>query len=343
MKVRIKDIAKAVGVSPATVSLVLNNRPGISEETREKILKKIEELGYNSGRTTSKAVRGLTKNIRFIVYKKHGKVVGETPFFSALIEGIEQEARDEGFNLLISYINEQSGDRQEIIQIIKETPVDGILLLATEMYSHDLLIFNNLTLPIVVLDSYLEDKNMDFVVIANAEAIYSATVYLIQKGHREIGYLDSSVWIKNFEERKEGYEKAILQSGLVFKKEFILSLEPTLDGAYKDMKEILGNGTELPTAFVAANDIIAFGAMKALKEAGIKIPDDISIIGLDDMPFCEICDPPITTLRVYKERMGKIAVKRLIERIMNNVEERVKIEVRTELIERKSVKDNMLY
>jgi LacI family transcriptional regulator len=343
MKIRIKDIAKAVGVSPATVSLVLNNKPGISEETREKILKKIEELGYSYNRSNSRILKSLSKNIRFIVYKKHGKVVGDTPFFSALIEGIEQEARDEGFNLLISYINEQSGDRQEIIQIIKETPVDGILLLATEMYPHDLLIFNSLTLPIVVLDSYLENKNMDFVVIANTEAIYSATVYLIQKGHREIGYLDSSVWIKNFDERREGYEKAIIQSGLTLKKRFILSLEPTLEGAYKEMKEILENGIELPTAFVAANDIIAFGAMKALKEAGIKIPDDISIIGLDDMPFCEISDPPITTLRVYKERMGKIAVKRLIERIMNNVEERIKIEVKTELIERKSVKDNMLF
>lgn len=341
MKIRIKDIAKAVGVSPSTVSLVLNNRPGISEETREKILKKIEELGYSTTRASSKVTKGLTKNIRFIVYKKHGKVVGETPFFSALIEGIEQEARDEGFNLLISYMNEQSENRQEIIQIIKESPVDGILLLATEMYPHDLLIFNNLTLPIVVLDSYLENKNMDFVVISNVEAIYNATSYLIQKGHKEIGYLDSSVWIKNFEERKEGYEKAIKQCGLALRKEYIFSLEPTLEGSYKDMQDILEKRPKLPTAFVAANDIIAFGAMKALKEAGIRIPDDISIIGLDDMPFCEICDPPITTLRVYKERMGKIAVKRLIERIIDNVEERVKIEVRTELIERKSVRDNL--
>jgi len=204
MHIKVKDIAKHLGISPATVSLALNNKKGVSEETRKKVLDAIKELGYSTGSFIKPALR-THRNIRFIIYKKHGKVVSDTPFFSALIEGIEQEARDEGFNLIISYLNEVENNQQEILNMIKEYPTDGVLVLATEMYQQDLIPFKEITIPLVILDRYFEHEMVDSVVISNKEATYEAVKYLHECGHKNIGYLDSSVWIKNFEERKQGF------------------------------------------------------------------------------------------------------------------------------------------
>lgn len=336
MAPRIKDIAKKLGVSPATVSLVLNNKPGVSERTRQRVLKMVKEMGYSTNLLSKPALKN-QKNIRFIIYKKHGMVVSDTPFFSELIEGIEQEARDGGFNLIISYINDHEQNQMEILRILKDNPPDGILLLATEMQREDLLPFKRLSLPLVVLDSNFSSEKIDTIIINNLEAAYEATQYLIANGHQEIGYLHSSVWINNFDERKAGFLKALSENDIKLNKKYIFSLESTLDGAYRDMQSALQPPPSLPTAFFADNDIIAIGALRALKDNGYRIPEDISLIGFDNMPFCEITDPSLSTVNVYKRRMGIIALKRLLERIEDDMVESIKIEINTELVERKSV------
>lgn len=336
MALKIKDIADMLNISPATVSLVLNNRPGISEETRQKVLKLVEQMGYNTNLLSKPALKH-NKNIRFIVYKKHGLVVSDTPFFSELMEGIDQEARNDGYNLIISYVNEAENNKMEVLRIIEENPMDGILLLATEMQREDLQPFIRLNQPMVLLDSYFPSEKLDTVVIGNSQGAYDAVKHLVLKGHREIGYLHSANRINNFDERESGFLKAVEEHGLKLNKRNILMLDSTLDGAYRDMSKLLRADIKLPTAFFADNDIIAFGAVKALKEKGVKLPDDISVIGFDDMPFCQIAEPPLTTMKVFKNRMGRLAVKRLIDRIEENFEETVKIEVMTDLVERRSV------
>lgn len=336
MVLRVKDIANSLNISPATVSLVLNNKPGISEETRQKVLRFIEQNGYNTNALSKPALKH-NKNIRFVVYKKHGLVVADTPFFSALMEGIDQEARNDGYNLIISYINETDNNKMEVLRILEENPADGILLLATEMQQEDLKSFFQLNQPMVLLDNHFPGEKLDTVVISNRQGVYEAVGHLFLKGHREIGYLHSVNRINNFDERESGFMEAIHDYGIKYSKRNTVILDSTLDGAYRDMSKLLQTDIKLPTAFFADNDIIAFGAVKALKERGFKLPDDISIIGFDDMPFCEMLEPSLTTLRVFKNRMGRLSVKRLIERIEENVEEFVNIEVMTELVERKSV------
>jgi DNA-binding LacI/PurR family transcriptional regulator len=337
MPLRIKDIADELGISSATVSLVLNNKPGISDETRQRILKFVEEKGYPTNLLSKPALKN-NRNIRFVIYKKHGKVVSETPFFSELMEGIDKEAREEGYNVLVSYINEIDNTQMDVLRILEESSPDGILLLATEMENSDVEPFRQLSLPMVLLDSNFEsERQVDIVIINNRQGTYEAVKHLADHGHTEIGYLHSSVWINNFEERKNGFMNALNSCDLKFNKHYLLELEPTMDGAYSDVLKYLVSNTVLPSAFFADNDIIAFGAIKAMREKGINIPLEISIIGFDDMPFCEMIEPSLTTLRVYKQRMGRIAVKRLIEKIENNPEEVIKIEVNTELVERKSV------
>lgn len=335
MKLKAKDIAKKLSISPSAVSFVLNNKPGVSEETRRKVLKVIEQMGYNTN-IFSKSALTHNRNIRFIIYKKHGLVVSDTPFFSALMEGIDREARSLGYNLIVTYIDENKDNLMKILHIIKVTSPDGIMLLATEMTKENLKPFEKLNIPLLLLDSYFESENLDTVIINNIKGAYKATCYLAELGHIDIGYLHSSVWINNFDQRMTGFKKAINDKGLKLNKNFIFCLESTIDGSYKNMFRILENKPQLPTALFVDNDIIAFGAIKAMKEFGIRIPQDVSVVGFDDMPFCEMIDPPLTTVMVYKQRMGMIALKRLVERIDEAPAETIKIEVNTTLIERKS-------
>lgn len=334
MKTIMQDIARLAGVSPGTVSNALNNRKGVGKETREKVLKIAEELGYDRGIS-----REESKTIRFIIFKKHGYIVSDTPFFSALIEGIERECRAEGFEILFSHILHNEHSNEDVNEIVKQEQVAGVLLLATEMDETDLEPFSKLSIPVVLLDSYFRNADFDHVLMNNTRGAYQAVQYLIQKGHRDIGCLGSSKDINNFKYRYEGFKEALTEANLSIDKKYELLLEPTLEGAYRDMKEILNSGAvKLPTAYFAFNDIIAFGAIRAMKEMGIQIPEQVSVVGFDDMPFCEISSPRLTTIRVYKQYIGKIAVRRLIQKISEQDEQKVKIEIDTGLIERESVR-----
>lgn len=335
MALKVKEIADMLKVSPATVSLVLNNRPGVSDETRQRVMKLVEEMGYNTNALSKPALKN-NRNIRFVIYKKHGKVMSDTPFFSALIEGIEEEARDDGYNLIVSYVNEQE-NMMDTIRIINDNPSEGILLLATEMLREDIEKFLQLKHPLVILDNNLNLPGTDTVAIDNVTGVKEVIDYLTVKGHQNIGYLRSSTRIANFNERQLGFLSGLDEAGIEMNTNYTFDLEPTLEGAYNDTKKLLSVTKDLPSALFADNDIIAFGAIKAFKEAGVRVPEDLSIIGFDDMPFCEMIEPALTTARVFKQRMGRLAVKRLIERIEHPITERIKILIQTELIERKSV------
>jgi LacI family transcriptional regulator, purine nucleotide synthesis repressor len=334
MKAIIQDIAKLAGVSPGTVSNALNNKKGVGKSTKEKILKIAEELSYdkNTGRQEVKV-------INFIIFKKHGFVVSDTPFFSKLIEGTERECRAQGFEMRISHVICDEHSYEEIQEIVKQNQIAGVLLLATEMDETDLKIFSNLNVPIVILDSYFKNMDFDYVLMNNTNGAYKAVKYLIENGHTEIGCLGSSKLINNFRYRYEGFKNAIMEADLNVNKDYELFLEPTLEGAYRDMKEILNKSKlKFPTAYFAFNDIIAFGAMRAMKENGISIPEQVSLIGFDDAPFCEISSPRLTTIRMDIQYIGKTAVKRLVEKISEQDNQNLKIEINTELIERESVK-----
>lgn len=241
--------------------------------------------------------------------------------------------------MLISHVNIMDEDYKEVINNINNDYSSGLILLATEMYPEDLALFGGNGVPVVLLDSYFRNSNFDSVVIGNTDAAYKATSHLIENGHVDIGYLHSSIHINNFYYRRHGYLDALHEHGLNTDERLQVCLEPTMEGSYRDMKAVLENSNvDMPTAFFADNDIIAFGAMRALKEKGIKIPNDISIVGFDDMPFCEITSPRLTTIKVFKQEMGSIAVKRLMQKMSGNEHVIQTVEISTELVIRESVK-----
>ena len=334
MKTIMQDIAKIAGVSPGTVSNALNDRKGVGKDTKEKIIKIAEEMGYF--RNTKK---NEGKIIRLIKYKKNGHVVADTPFFSSLIEACEKECRRNGYELLISQVVYGEHTKEDVHKIVNHHKIDGIILLATEMDESDLKYFEGIEIPMVLVDSYFKEIDYDYVVINNTKGAYSATKYLIDKGHKNIGLLGSNIEIKNFKYRLEGYIKTLNTFGIEFNENNNIYVDPTIDGAYSDFKVYLEkNKDNLPSAFFALNDIIALGAMKAMNEVGISIPNDVSIVGFDDIPFSTYSNPGVTTVKVHTKTMGKTAVKRLMESIENDIEITFKIEINTELIERESVK-----
>ena len=335
MKTIMQDIAKIAGVSPGTVSNALNDRKGVGKDTKEKIIKIAEEMGYfrNSEKNEGKV-------IRLIKYKKNGHVVADTPFFASLIEACEKECRKNGYELLISQVVYGEHTKEDVHKIVNHHKIDGILLLATEMDESDFRYFDGIEIPIVVIDSYFKEVNYDYVVINNTKGAYSATKYLIDKGHNNIGLLGSNIEIKNFKYRFEGYKKTLETFNLEFNESNNVYVDPTIEGAYSDFKAYLEkNKDNLPTAFFALNDIIALGALKAMNEKGISVPNDISLVGFDDVPFSSYSNPGVTTVKVHTKTMGKTAVRRLMEAIENDIEVALKIEINTELIERESVKN----
>lgn len=329
-----KQIAEMLGISPSTVSLVLNNKPGISEATRRRVLDALGEAGYE------KAERSGRKKgtLQFILYKKHGQIVSDTPFFSQLLEGVETQARRLGITLMISYINAQEQSVEPQLQsILAAGSCRGFILLATEMDARDLAPFAKAGLPFVVLDSYFEGAHADFVVINNVQGAFNATLHLAGKGHRRIGHLASRVAINNFAERREGHRKALQALSLPDEETLCYRLSPAPEAAYREMKDYLLDGRVLPTAFLSDNDNIAFGAIRALREEGYAVPRDISVMGFDDIPQCELLDPPLSTVRVPKHHLGIMAVDRLVQLWENAPGIPVKIEVATELVLRQSV------
>ncbi len=335
LAVTINEIAQKANVSTATVSMVLNNKPGISYATREKVLKIVEEYGYSLPPLKKNYSRNKGK-IQLAIYKKHAKIIGDTPFFQALIEGIESKARHNSYQLTFNYLSCQS-DTDTIIADMRENAIDGMILLGTEMEEQDFIRFTKTDIPILLLDSYFLNVNANYITIDNINGVYKATRHLLENGHRQIGYLKSSILIQNFKERYEGYMKALSKEGIVPDALYSVPLRPSMDGAYEDMLRYLSQNAQLPTAFVADNDIIAFGAMKALKEKNIRIPEDVSIVGFDDMPFCTMIEPKLTTINVDKNALGQLAVENLIQMMnrKNKIFSKTTLEVT--LIQRESV------
>lgn len=335
MSITAKELAKKLNLSEAAVSMALNNKPGVSTATRQRVLKVAQELGYDF---TRKALLHSSKKgtVCFAIYKKSGAVVSDTPFFSSLSEGISILCKKEHYDLVIKYLYD-GDDISEQIYDLKSANYSGMILLATEMSPSDMAPFAGIEIPIVILDSYFETLGYNYILINNIQGAFLATDHLIRKRKSQPGYLRSSYPIGNFEERADGFYKAIRAGGMSTSKSIVHRLTPSEDGAYEDMKALISSGEELANCYFADNDYIAIGAMNALKEAGYRIPEDIAIVGFDDLPLCEYVSPPLTTIHVPKMFMGETAARRLIQLLEDKTNFPIKIEISTTLKKRKSV------
>jgi len=331
LKIGLKQISERAGCSVTTVSNVLNNRPGTSKKTAEMILTIAQELGYFD--------QGNVRAIKFVIYKKHGSVVAETPFFGELIEGVEGECRRNGLPLQIIHLNRNDRDFATTIGLLLQDFSSAILLLATELEEKDIEPFNNTAVPVALLDGWSTDARFSATCISNEDGAIRAVKYLSEYGHKNIGYLKSLVPINNFMARDQGYRIGLGLCSIPFEEKYQIVLTPSMEGAYRDMKKYLCDVPEIPSAYFADNDFIALGAIKALVEYGIDVPRDVSVVGFDDISYSGILTPALTTVKVHKRALGATGVRTLLNSVQDNSEGevRIKVYVYTDFTERDSV------
>jgi len=329
-KISAKKISELTGFSPATVSNALNSKRGVNRETAEQILSVAKENGYFG--------ESKIDFIRFVIFKDSGQVVSYDPFYSALIEGAQSEANVYGREMTITSLDKSAEDFKSNLNRITNDANSGLLILATEMTEDDAKMFEKSIGPVVMLDNCFDNSVFNTVMHDNIDSVYKAVEYLINRGHKEVGYIKCDMRIKNFQYRETGYQRALTAYNLPMRKEFTITFSIKLDELPEEMCAWLDTKPKLPTAFIADNDIYALNLMKALQKHGYHIPNDISIIGFDDLPMCDFSYPELTTIKVFNKDMGQVAVRRLNEIIEYGDSIKTKIQVYNEFVERNSVK-----
>jgi len=306
----IREIAAIAGVSPAAVSLVINNKKGVSAETRRRIQSVMDECGYMPVPAKRKVDRFRLMVIKF---RAHGIALEENQgFIASIIDRIESECRRFAFDLVMC--NCEASTAESTIRSLMENPPDGVIMIGTELCEKDYDLLKLFTVPIVVLDNNILMENVDTVVMANRELTAKLVRYLYDLGHREIHYYKFNQPVNNCDERYEGYVQELNRLGLAIPEP--ICLKPTVDGAFEDMKRLIKSGEYVPSgAVVADNDSVAIGAIKAIREAGYSIPEDVSIVGFDDIPFSAVTMPALTTMRISRSQMGTLAVDLIRKRI----------------------------
>ena len=330
MKANIKLISEKTGFSPATISNALNHKKGVNKDTADKIMDVARELGYITEDEISK--------IKFVMYRRNGQILDDTPFFTLMIDGFQKACQEFGYEMVMVNLDRFSKSYEDDVRELLSDISSAVVLLGTELMPGDLETFSNAKCPFLLLDHLSTDMQFSGVAINNIDSARLATKYLLDMGHEKIGYLSGKFRIRAFRLRGQGYRHELEKAKIKYEAAYRIPLSTTMDGAYSDMKEYLKKKPKLPTAFFADNDMIALGAMKAMKESGIKIPDDVSIIGFDDLAYSEICSPRLTSIRVPKQEMGKMAIERLIDIVNHGDAVKTKTEVSTEFIIRESVK-----
>lgn len=329
---KLKEIARRAGVSTATVSLVLNNKRGVGDETRERISQLLYDNGYKINYQTDGAEQ---KNIRFLKYSTHSHLVDGNPgFVNAIIDSVEKQCRKLGYNLVMTVFGKNNIN--EIFEFVRANPLDGIILLATEIEREDIAYLRSISAPIVVVDNYFELENVSCVDMDNFESTYVAVKHIADLGHRRIGYLYNSLPSANCQARREAYETALGLLSLPFDPSIVYLVHPTMPEAYKSVLALLQKGVRFPSALLATNDSIAIGSMKAFKEFGLRVPEDISIIGFDDISYSAIAEPSLTTMNVNCRDIGYWAVRLLCDRIDRPKSSVVKMQIGATLVCRQS-------
>ncbi|UWP67166.1 LacI family DNA-binding transcriptional regulator [Subdoligranulum variabile] len=335
MSVTAKEIARRLHLSPAAVSMALNDRPGISNATRKLVYQTAEQMGYDFSRLSSKAEEHGT--IYFICFQASSAILQYSPIFDDILRGAMQECQSQGYRMKVLQFYAQQMDLKQQITDLRISDCRGIILLGTEIEPEIAQLFFSLSVPVVVVDSNLEPLDCTCVLINNIQGAYLATDYLINRRMTQPGYLKSFVPLRNFDERWQGFQNALRSNGMHPAKSIVHELTPTIEGAEADMMEILARKDPLASCYFAENDLIAIGVMRALRRCGYRIPEDIALVGFDNISESALVEPPLTTISIPRVYMGRVAARQLLYLLDDPVPHSLRIEVSTELVKRASV------
>ena len=331
-RMTLEDVARLAGVSKTTVSLVLNDKDGVGAEKREEILRIVEETGYQWKARGKR--QGQRNTVRFVKYKEQGFMVEQNgDFISRITDGMEQMAHRN--DMILSITNVSADNLEEMIPKINEEEDFGIVFLATEFPPNRAEVLSKFHAPLVILDNEMRWQNYNVVVMDNAYAIYMAVKHLYEMGHRRIGHITTQCPISNMEARTHAFGDVMQSLGLTWESRYAYTTADDIDSYCDSLLEQL-DPNDLPTALVADNDTIAINALLALDKLGKRVPEDVSVMGIDDLTISAITRPELTTVRLEKTRMGRLAIERVLS-IAEGDSAPMKIFTGAKLIRRKSV------
>lgn len=340
MKTGVREIARRTGLSPATVSNALNHKRGTSRATIERVAAVARDLGYQHPDEDIRRFAPKLDRIALVTARATGKIVDTSRFRVALEEGVETQAKRHGLEPV--FMSLDLSDRKAAkahAQSLCKDRTTALVLLATEMEERDYRLFDACEAPLVIVDGWSSVRPFECVVTTNQISSYDAVSYLIRKHHDKIGYLAGSIRTKNYPLREEGYLRALSDAGLVADPRCRLETGSSLESAYAAVNDWVSGNPELPTAFFADNDILALGAMRAFAEHGIRVPEDVSLVGFDDLVFVAFSNPPLTTVRVPIHDMGELAVRKAVRQVRTPRNYKCITQVCTTFVERGTVRD----
>lgn len=336
MPATIKDVAQKAHVSTATVSLVIHNHKRISPATKRKVLKAISDLNYRPSPLARGLVMRQTNNIGFILTDDH--FLRTEPFYTHIFLGTEFEARDHDYYILLNSISNNFKDCDNLPRFVLERNVDGIII-AGKVPDAVISCIARYNIPLVFVDYYPAEGDYSAVLIDNESGGLKATTHLITNGHKKIAFIGGDINHPSIRDRFQGYRMALNNSGLTLNDRLVIMSETATDrqsGAHATA-ELLARKEKFSAVF-ACNDAMAVGAMQVFREKGYKIPEDISIIGFDDVMSDLLTDPPLSSMRVPKVELGIESMRLMTDILKKKTSKIRKILVSVELVERQSVR-----
>jgi len=314
-RVTIKDVAKEAGVSYATVSHVINETRHVEPETEERVKKALKKLDYSPNIMARSLRGGQSKTI--------GLIVPDTSnlFFAEIARKIEDIGFQQGYSVIIGNSDNDLNKQKNYIDTLIAKNVDGVIFISTGSQELDLEIFPQNKIPIVVADRDMSLEIADVVLLNNKEGGYIATRHLAELGHKKIGCITGPNSLSPSMERVEGYKKALIDFDIIFHSNLIEVGDFQFKGGEQATDKLLKNNPDITAIFVL-NDMMAIGAMRAARRHGLVLPDDLSIVGFDNIELSEFITPSLTTIAQPFGEIASIAVRLLIERIQGNWENR---------------------
>ena len=324
--VQIREVADRAGVSPATVSRVLNDAPTVAEDYRRRVTDAVAELGYRPNR--------LASNLRRQSAAVIGVVISdiENPHFSEMVRAVEDQAYEKGYRVLLCNTDETLEKQRSYLEILAAERVVGVIISPTDPSGPEIAELLDLGSPVVAYDRAVDDPRADAVIADNVDGTRRATQHLIDAGHRCIGFIGGGLGVETGSERLEGYEAAMLAAGL---EPLAVSGSFRIQGGYDAAIGLLG-GTPPPTALVVANNLMTAGTLRALRSAGVRVPGDVAIVAIDDPFWAELVDPPLTTLAQPVRQMADAAMSLMLQRIEGRRERPMKLVFELEMRVRES-------
>ncbi|HCG7051556.1 TPA: substrate-binding domain-containing protein [Vibrio parahaemolyticus] len=328
-----KDIAKLAGVSTSTVSHVINKTRFVSEEISERVNNAAKELNYYAPSALARSLKvNRTKTIGMLV------TTSTNPFFGEVVKGVERSCYHKGYSLILCNTEGDNGRMRQSINTLLQKRVDGLILMCSSLEGERIDVFERYPdIPVVVMDwgpmLFTSDKIQD----NSLRGGYLAAKYLIDCGHTEIGCITGPLIKHQAQMRYEGYKRAMNEAGLEFNANWIIESDFECEGGYQAFKKMAERG-KLPSSIFVSNDMMAMGVINAANELDIKVPDDLSIIGYDDIHIAKFMSPSLTTIHQPKYRLGQAAVETLVRRLDDKSNEAQVVQLEPTLVVRNSVK-----